>query len=62
VLQQVAQQVGPPTGPGGPPPGFSTTKAFFELVQFVGYFLAIGALAALVLIATSVLVSLPSPK
>ena len=50
VLQQVAQTIqqvgpaaGPGGGPGGPPPGFSMTKAFFELVQFVGYFLAIGA-------------------
>jgi hypothetical protein len=44
-------------------------KAVTELVQFVGYFLAIGAVgfmeltfAALVLIVTSVLVTLPSPK
>jgi putative copper export protein len=49
VLQAVAQTVqgaappGGPGGPGGPAPGFSVTKAFFELVQFVGYFLAIGA-------------------
>jgi putative copper export protein len=48
VYQAVAQTIqggspGTPTGPGGPPPGFSITKAFFELVQFVGYFLAIGA-------------------
>jgi putative copper export protein len=49
VYQAVAQSIqgggppGTPTGPGGPPPGFSITKAFFELVQFVGYFLAIGA-------------------
>ena len=53
VLQAVAQTIqetaspgGPPGGPGGPsgpPPGFSVTEAFFQLVQFVGYFLAVGA-------------------
>ena len=53
VLQAVAQtiqqtaspggQPGGPGGPNGPPPGFSMTEAFFQLVQFVGYFLAIGA-------------------
>ena len=49
LLQAVAQTIqgagpsGTPGGPGGPPPGFSITKAFFELVQFVGYFLAVGA-------------------
>jgi putative copper export protein len=52
VLQAVAQtiqqtaspgQPGGPSGPNGPPPGFSMTEAFFQLVQFVGYFLAIGA-------------------
>ena len=42
---QAAQQAGPPAArPGGPPPGFSYTEAFFQLVQFVGYFLAIGAI------------------
>ena len=55
VLHELAQaiqqnvptggQPGGLRGPGGPPPGFSFTKAFFELVQFVGYFLAIGAVA-----------------
>jgi len=30
-------------GPGGPPHGFSFTDAFSQLVQFVGYFLSIGA-------------------
>jgi putative copper export protein len=30
--------------PAGPPRGFSFREAFFELVQFVGYFLSIGAL------------------
>ena len=49
AIAQVVQQAGPPTGPGapaapgGPPPGFSFTEAFVQLVQFVGYFLAIGA-------------------
>lgn len=49
VLQAVAQTIqgagapGGPGGPGGPPPGFSLTKAFLELLQFIGYFLAIGA-------------------
>lgn len=54
LLQAVAQtiqdtapaggQAGVPAGPGGPPPGFSIAKAFFELLQFVGVFLAIGAI------------------
>src|SRR3954464_10144514 len=49
ALAQAVQQAAPPAGqggpvgPGGPPPGFSYTEAFTELVQFVGYFLAIGA-------------------
>jgi putative copper export protein len=45
VATQAAQQ-GPPPGarPGGPPPGFSYSEAFFQLVQFLGYFLAIGAI------------------
>ncbi|MDQ6771342.1 MAG: CopD family protein [Gemmatimonadota bacterium] len=43
VVQAVGSQPGGPGGPGGPPPGFSTTKMLFELLQFVGYFLAIGA-------------------
>ncbi|HEX9310387.1 MAG TPA: CopD family protein [Gemmatimonadaceae bacterium] len=46
LLQEVAQTVqnaGPPGRPPGPPPGFSVTEAFFQLVEFVGYFLAIGA-------------------
>src|SRR3954468_19507862 len=33
-----------PAGPQGPPPGFSFRDAFFELVQFVGWFLSIGAI------------------
>ncbi len=44
---QATQQRSPPGGaggPGGPPPGFSYSEAFFQLVQFVGFFLAIGAL------------------
>ena len=53
LLQAVAQTIqdtapaGRPTGvpgPGGPPPGFSFTEAFFHLLQFVGYFLAVGAI------------------
>ena len=46
LLQEVAQNVqagGPPHG--GPPPehGFSLREAVFELIQFVGWFLSIGA-------------------
>jgi putative copper export protein len=54
VLQAVAQaiqdtipsgvQPGGAGAPGGPPPAFSFTKAFFELLQFAGTFLAIGAI------------------
>jgi uncharacterized membrane protein len=47
AIAQAALQAGPatgPAGPGGPPPGFSFTEAFVQLVQFVGYFLAIGAI------------------
>jgi uncharacterized membrane protein len=47
AIVQAALQAGPaagPAGPGGPPPGFSFTEAFVQLVQFVGYFLAIGAI------------------
>jgi putative copper export protein len=47
LLQTAAQTIqGPPTAPGrpsGPPPGFSVTDAFFQLLQFVGWFFAIGA-------------------
>lgn len=43
LLQQVAQS-GAPGPPPGPPPGFSPREAFFELVQFVGWFLSIGAI------------------
>lgn len=51
AVAQSIQEMGPPggriPGPIGPPPGgehgFSFRDAFFELVQFVGYFLAIGA-------------------
>jgi putative copper export protein len=44
LIQAVAQsaQAAPPGPP--PPEGFSYRDAFFELVQFVGYFFAIGAL------------------
>jgi uncharacterized membrane protein len=46
-VAQSAQQMGPPSGgpggPGGPEPGFSYTDAATQLVQFVGYFLAVGA-------------------
>ncbi|MFL5529794.1 MAG: copper resistance D family protein [Gemmatimonadaceae bacterium] len=47
LLRQVAetiQNVGPPGTQRAPASGFSATKAFFELAQFVGYFLAIGAI------------------
>jgi uncharacterized membrane protein len=52
VLQGVAraiQQIAPPNGlspggnPGSPPAVFTLTAAFFELLQFVGWFFAIGA-------------------
>jgi uncharacterized membrane protein len=49
AVTETAQQVPPggpgrPGAPGGPPPGFSFVDALFELVQFVGYFLGIGAI------------------
>jgi putative copper export protein len=49
LLQEVAQsaQAGAP-GPGAPPPGgehgFSFRDALFELIQFVGWFLSVGAI------------------
>ena len=46
AVAQSAQEIGPPVAPGrpgGPEPGFSTIKAITELVQFIGYFLAVGA-------------------
>ena len=49
LLQEVAQsaQAGAP-GPGGPPPGgehgFSFKGATFQLIQFVGWFLSVGAI------------------
>jgi putative copper export protein len=42
AVAQTAQSAAP--GPPPPPEGFSYRDAFFELVQFVGYFFAIGAL------------------
>jgi putative copper export protein len=33
-----------PARPPGPPPGFSFREAFFQLIQFVGWFLSIGAI------------------
>lgn len=51
AVVQSAQQIGPPGGApgapggrGGPPPGFSFTDATTQLVQFIGYFLAIGSI------------------
>ncbi|MEA2766268.1 MAG: hypothetical protein QOK07_2672 [Gemmatimonadaceae bacterium] len=48
AVAQTAQQIGPPAagsaGPGGPPPAFSYSGAFMELIRFVGSFLAIGAI------------------
>jgi len=50
-IAQSAQQTGPtggplggPGGPVGPPRGFSSIDALFQLVEFVGFFLAIGAI------------------
>jgi putative copper export protein len=47
AVAQTAQQTPPQAsgagGPGGPPPGFSYTDSVTELIAFVGYFLAIGA-------------------
>jgi putative copper export protein len=56
ILQEIVQAIqdtvpsiaqpgtaGAPGGPTGPPPAFSLTKAIFELLQFAGTFLAIGA-------------------
>jgi putative copper export protein len=45
LIQAVAQTASTtPPGPSALPEAFSYRDAFFELVQFVGYFLAIGAL------------------
>ena len=41
---QGARQAGPPGGPGGPPPGFDYVDAVRQLIQFVGFFLAIGSI------------------
>ena len=43
TIQQTAPPGGLPRGAGGPPPGFEIGPAFFELLRFVGSFLAIGA-------------------
>ena len=40
AVAQTVQQIGPPAGP---PPGFSYTDAITQLIQVVGYFLAIGS-------------------
>jgi putative copper export protein len=48
AVAQTAQQIGPPGGGtggrGGPPPGFSYSDAFMELMRFVGTFFAVGAI------------------
>ena len=47
LLQQIAQNAQPGAPPAGAPPpehGFSFVGALFQLVQFVGWFLAIGAI------------------
>jgi putative copper export protein len=49
LLQQVAQNIqdtvtARPPGPVGPPRGFSYREAFFQLVQFVGWFSSIGSI------------------
>lgn len=53
LIQQAAQNAqagapvagpGGPPGPGGPQHGFSFVDALFELIQFVGWFLAVGSI------------------
>jgi copper transport protein len=49
LLQQVGQAIADtagarPAAPSGPAPGFSSSDAFFQLLQFVGWFLSIGAI------------------
>lgn len=44
LLQAVAQTAQEMKPGGQPSPGFSLRHAFFDLMQFVGYFLAIGAI------------------
>ena len=41
---QAAQQAGAQGRPHGPPPGFSYREAVTSLVEFVGYFFAVGAI------------------
>ena len=43
LIQAIAQSSTPPGSPPGPEPGFSVVKMIGELLQFVGFFLAIGA-------------------
>jgi copper transport protein len=43
LVQAVAQSAQEARPPVRPEPGFSTIKALAELIQFVGYFLAVGA-------------------
>ena len=43
LIQAIAQSSTRPSRPPGPEPGFSVVKMIGELVQFVGIFLAIGA-------------------
>lgn len=48
VLEQVAQTIQDTAArlpaPAGPPKGFSFREAFFQLLQFVGWFLSVGAI------------------
>lgn len=44
TIQGIAPPGGQPGGPAGPPRDFSFIEAFFQLVQFAGFFLAIGAI------------------
>ncbi len=44
TIQDTAPSGAPPVRPGGPPHDFSFVEAFFHLLEFVGVFLAIGAI------------------